>query len=130
MEENTASPWLPIGALLAAVAVVAGAFGAHALDAAPGSRPRELLETGSRYLMYAALGLMIVGLARERLGRPRRRLVGLSLASGSLIFFGTLLLMALGGPGWLGAVTPIGGVLMIAGFLVLAVTGWTRGRPG
>jgi uncharacterized membrane protein YgdD (TMEM256/DUF423 family) len=77
--------------------------------------------------MYAALGLMVVGLAGDRLRPPHQRLAGLALTVGSLVFFTTLLLMALGGPRWLGAVTPVGGVLLIAGFLALAVAARPRG---
>jgi len=112
--------WLFLGALLAAAAVIAGAFGAHALAARLAPHELGLWETAARYLMYGALSLMLLGLF-ARQGTPRGcGRAGWCLLLGSLIFSGTVFALALGGPRWLGAVTPIGGVLLIVGFLLLA----------
>ena len=111
--------WIFLGALGGALAVIAGAFGAHALSERLGPRELQLWETAARYLMYGSLSLVLAGLY----GAQTRRLVdapGWCLLLGSLVFSGTVFGLALGGPRWLGAVTPIGGTLMIVGFLLFA----------
>jgi uncharacterized membrane protein YgdD (TMEM256/DUF423 family) len=112
--------WILLGALGGALAVVAGAFGAHGLENRLGPRELQLWETASRYLMYGSLALALVGL----LGAPgaRRGIAGAGwcLLIGSVVFSGTVFGLALGGPRWLGAVTPLGGTLLIAGFLLFA----------
>lgn len=113
--------WISLGAVLAAAAVAAGAFGAHGLAARLDERSLALWETAARYLMYGALALILAGL----FGRVSGRGVGAAgwcLLLGSLLFSGTVGALALGGPRWLGAVTPIGGTLLIAGLLAFA---WT-----
>lgn len=113
--------WLVIGAVAAALSVAAGAFGAHSLAARLDLRSLELWETAARYLMYAALAQMATGLlARGTVSRWPDR-AGLALLVGSVVFSGTVGALALGAPRWLGAVTPLGGVALIAGFLLLAV---------
>ncbi len=104
------------GALLAAAAVAAGAFGAHALRGRLDPDALELWQTAARYAMYGGLGLLATELSQ---GAPRRWAAGL-LGLGSVIFAGTVGALALGGPRWLGAVTPLGGLALIAGFVVLA----------
>jgi uncharacterized membrane protein YgdD (TMEM256/DUF423 family) len=113
--------WIFAGALCGAVSILAGAFGAHALRARLGPRELELWETAARYLMYGGLAQVLVGLLQ--LHDSLRRGTGAAgwcLLLGSLIFSGTVAALALGGPRWLGAVTPIGGTLLIAGFLLFA----------
>jgi len=104
------------GALLAALGVALGAFGAHALRGVLDATAQGWWQTAVQYQMWHALGLLAIGAARV----PGSRLAALLLAAGTLVFCATLYLMALGAPRWLGAITPIGGSLMIAGWLVLA----------
>jgi len=111
---------LVAGALLCAAAVAGGAFGAHALRGRLEPRALELWETAARYLMYAGLALLAFGLAERQLPRPGLRLGAQLLLAGALVFSATVGALALGAPRWLGAVTPLGGVLMIAAFLVFA----------
>ena len=112
-------PWTAIGALLAALAVAAGAFGAHALAARLDVRALALWETAARYLMYSGLGLVLLGLfARQALPSLALRAAGWCLLAGAVVFSGTVFALALGGPRVLGAVTPLGGTLLIAGFLL------------
>jgi uncharacterized membrane protein YgdD (TMEM256/DUF423 family) len=123
--------WIFLGALCGAVAVMAGAFGAHALRERLGPRELELWETAARYLMYGGLAQVLVGLfqfqlAVQRSLRPGLGPAGWCLFLGSLIFSGTVAALALGGPRWLGAVTPIGGTLLIAGLLLFA---WAALHP-
>ena len=110
------------GALLAALGVALGAFGAHALRGALDATAQGWWQTAVQYQMWHALGLLTIGAARL----PESRLVALLLSVGTLVFCATLYLMALGAPRWLGAITPIGGSLMIGGWLVLA---WRTARP-
>ena len=100
-------------ALSAAVAVAAGAFGAHG---AAGQQEADWLRTGGLYqLIHAVAALAIMGFARGP---------AILLLAGSALFAVTLYAMALGGPRWLGAVTPIGGTLLIAGWLWAAWLFW------
>jgi uncharacterized membrane protein YgdD (TMEM256/DUF423 family) len=119
-----ASSGIACGAWLCALAVIAGAFGAHGLKARLDSHGLELWETAARYLMYGGLGIVLIGLAA--LQHPQRGFAGAtwSLLAGSLIFSGTVAVLALGGPRWLGAITPLGGLLMILGFVVFGWTAW------
>lgn len=99
-----------LAALSAALAVMAGAFGAHGAS----GKPAEWLKTGGEYELIHAIGaLMAVKLMKAPLA-------GSLLLGGSVLFAGTLYAMALGFPHWLGAITPLGGAGMIAGWLLLA----------
>jgi len=111
--------------VLAAVAVAAGAFGAHGLAGRLEAHDLALWETGARYLTYAALAGLAMSLASWRGGAVGTAAV---LAGGAW-FAATLFGLALGGPRWLGALTPIGGAAMILGFLAFAASAW-RGAGG
>jgi uncharacterized membrane protein YgdD (TMEM256/DUF423 family) len=118
--------WLPLGALFVAIAIAAGAFGAHSLRAHLDAPHLALWETAARYFVYGGLGLVAVGIA-ARLQPVRAWAVpGTLLAAGSVIFSVTVGLLAVGQPRWLGAITPVGGVLLIAGFLALAIIATRR----
>jgi uncharacterized membrane protein YgdD (TMEM256/DUF423 family) len=109
-----------VGSLLAALGVMLGAFGAHALKTRIPVDLLEVFETGVRYQMYHALGLMALAWAIYRWPGRRLGVAAWLLAAGTVIFSGTLVLLALTGARWLGAVTPVGGVLLIAGWLLAA----------
>lgn len=113
--------WFPLGAFLAALAVMAGAFGAHALKTALSPDMLATYETGARYHLMHALGLMIVGLVAER--RPSRRVdaAGWLLAGGVVLFSGSLYALAITGNRALGAITPLGGVSWIVGWIMLGL---------
>lgn len=103
-----------IAALSAALAVAAGAFGAHG---AASPQAAEWLRTGGLYqLIHAVAALVLMGQARG---------ASVTLLVGAAIFALTLYAMAFGGPRWLGAVTPIGGTLLIVGWLW---AGWSYWR--
>lgn len=112
--------WIVLGAFLGAVSVAAGAFGAHGLASKLDARSLELWETAARYLMYGAFAIIALGLLGRQGAVRGVAGAGWCLLIGSLIFSGTVAVLALGGPRWLGAVTPIGGTLLIAGFLLFA----------
>ncbi len=119
--------WIASGAMCCALAVLAGAFGAHGLKARLDAESLALWETAARYFMYAALGQVAIGLtALAAGGRGLAMSPGLTGAAvcvlaGSLVFSGTVAAIALGGPRWLGAITPLGGLSMIVGFVLFAV---------
>jgi len=112
-----------VGSLLVALAIVAGAFGAHGLKDIVGPAKLETFEIAVRYQMYNALGLMAAAAwfcKSGRQGRVPAWGVRLILA-GTLIFSGTLYGIVVGGPRWLGAITPIGGTLLIIAWVILAI---------
>jgi uncharacterized membrane protein YgdD (TMEM256/DUF423 family) len=108
--------------VLAALGVALGAFAAHGLRGLIGPTELGWWQTGVQYQMWHAVGLVAIGAAGVA-ARPAAWLLGI----GTLIFAGTLYVMALTGLRWLGAVTPIGGVLMIAGWVILAWSVWRQG---
>lgn len=118
------SKWIAIGALWAALAIGLGAFGAHGLRERVGATELEWWHTGVLYQMVQAIGLILFGLLQER--RACSGVAGTLLFVGSLIFSATLYGLTLGGPRWLGAITPFGGVGMIAGWCVFAWQAWRK----
>lgn len=114
-----------LGACSGALAVAAGAFGAHALRARLDPRALEVFETAARYQMYHALALFAVAWA---IGCNRRwgTAAGSLLAGGTVLFSGSLYALALSGQRWLGVVTPFGGTALILGWLCLARAVLTR----
>jgi uncharacterized membrane protein YgdD (TMEM256/DUF423 family) len=119
-QESTA-PWVSVGAAGAALAVIAGAFGAHALADRLDPHSLTLWETAARYLMYGSLGLIGLGLARAAPPHRVYGAAGLALALGTLLFSSTVFALALGGPRILGAIAPLGGLGMISGLLLFAL---------
>ena len=113
--------FLVAGALSAAVAVMLGAFGAHALR---GRLPADLLaiyQTAGQYHVYHALGLLAVGLLAVHLPASNAlRWSGLLMLLGTVLFSGSLYMLAITGQRWLGAITPLGGTAWIAAWLLLA----------
>ena len=119
-----AGTWVTAGALVCALSVAAGAFGAHGLKSRLDADALALWETAARYLVYAGLGVVLVGLAAFYEARRGFDAAAAMLLAGGLIFSGTVAAIALGGPRWLGAVTPLGGLLLILGFVVFGLTAW------
>jgi len=112
---------LAAGAVLGGLGVALGAFGAHGLKAVLSADALGWWQTGLQYQMWHALALVSLGLA----GRAGTRLPAGLLGAGAAVFSGSLYLMALTGARWLGAVTPAGGLLMIAGWFLLAWRAWS-----
>jgi uncharacterized membrane protein YgdD (TMEM256/DUF423 family) len=110
-----------IGALSAGLAVAAGAFGAHALRARLEPRMLEVFETGARYQMYHALALLAVAWVVSRWPGSLASSSGWLFLAGTVLFSGSLYAMAFTGIRALGAITPIGGVCFIAGWICLAL---------
>ncbi len=123
--------WIRVGAWLGGLGVIAGAFGAHGLEGKLDSRALEVFETAAKYQMYHAPALLAVGLLAFH-GRRGRMLdfAGWSFLVGVLIFSGTLYALAFTGLRWLGAITPIGGLGLIAGWFALAIAAGSKGSDG
>ena len=113
--------FLILGALSAALGVAAGAFGAHALRDKVEPRLLEVFETGARYQMYHAMALVAVGLVASRWPSTLLSTAGWLFVAGTLFFTGSLYAMTFTGIRALGAITPIGGVCFIAGWVCLAI---------
>jgi uncharacterized membrane protein YgdD (TMEM256/DUF423 family) len=105
--------------LSAAIAVAAGAFGAHALKERLNEQDLATWETAARYQVTHALALLFVSRMLAR-GVAGTALAGWGFVVGTIVFSGSLYLLVLLDQRWLGAVTPIGGVAFIAGWLALA----------
>ncbi len=143
--------WICAAAVNGLLAVALGAFAAHGLRGAVGPERLAWIETGSDYGMAHGLALLGVALLWDRVpggrvpgGRapggqtaagpmapPRSlKLAGWGFLAGTLLFSGALYVMGMTGLGALGAVVPVGGVLLLGGWAALFVYGWgLRGRP-
>ncbi len=108
-----------LGSFLAAAAVAAGAFGAHGLADRLSPRMLQVYETAVRYHMLHALGLLAVAWALDRYGGAWIRAAGWGMVAGIVLFSGSLYLLALTGRGWLGMITPIGGLAWIVSWALL-----------
>ncbi|NIM61074.1 MAG: DUF423 domain-containing protein [Acidobacteria bacterium] len=106
---------------MAAVGVALGAFGAHGLKTRVSPEMLAVFETAVRYHLIHALGLLAVGWAAERWSGPWIQASGALLLAGILVFSGSLYLMTFTGARWLGAITPLGGLAFIAGWVSLAI---------
>lgn len=123
--------WLTVSSISGFLAVALGAFGAHGLqgrlaDVADGTKRLSWWQTAAHYHLMHALALGLVALVVAR--APQARFAGFGFLLGTLLFSGSLYAMALGGPRWLGAITPLGGLGFLAGWAVLAWCGVALGR--
>lgn len=118
--------FLSVGAILAGLSVAAGAFASHALRGKLTERAVEIFETAARYQMYHALGLLVVAVLLSQAGAPGTTLVaaGIAFILGIVIFSGSLYVLSLTGIKWLGAITPLGGVAFIVGWICMAIAAW------
>jgi uncharacterized membrane protein YgdD (TMEM256/DUF423 family) len=114
------SPLIALGALNGAIAVAAGAFGAHGLRARLEPRALEIFETAARYQMFHALAMVLCGVIAMRGAAT----AGWLFQTGILVFSGSLYALALTDVKVLGAITPLGGVAFLAGWVWLAWTAW------
>lgn len=114
------------GASLLALAVILGAFGAHALKAKLDNDLMQVYKTGVEYHFYHALGLLLIGILSFQMPSSLMNWSAFFLAAGIIIFSGSLYLLAVTGIKWLGAVTPLGGLSFIAGWILLFLAVWKK----
>ncbi|MFP3948694.1 MAG: DUF423 domain-containing protein [Gemmatimonadota bacterium] len=117
---------LLLGAVLAFLGVALGAFGAHGLRGRVSADDLQTFEIGVRYQMYHALALLVVAWVGTRFPGGAVITAGWLFVAGILIFSGSLYVLVLSGVRWLGAVTPIGGLAFLGGWLAL-IWGVIRG---
>jgi uncharacterized membrane protein YgdD (TMEM256/DUF423 family) len=111
-----------LGAVSGFISVSAGAFGAHALRSRLTPEYLGVFETAARYQMYHALALLAVAWAITRGTGSTAQWAGWLFVIGTVLFSGSLYGLALTGIRWLGAITPLGGVAFLAGWLCLALS--------
>lgn len=119
-----ANLWLFMGAVSGLVSVAAGAFGAHGLRGRLSPELLAVFETGARYQMYHALLLCVVGGLLFRLGATAAgtlNMCGGLLVGGTVLFSGSLYVLALTGQRYFGAITPLGGLCFLAAWGTLAI---------
>jgi uncharacterized membrane protein YgdD (TMEM256/DUF423 family) len=116
-------------ALTGAAAVVLGAFGAHALRDSLDERALATWHTAVDYQFWHTLALLATGLWMRTASSRALRFASIAFCVGIVLFCGSLYLLALGAPRGFGAVTPLGGVAFITGWLALALHAW-RSREG
>ena len=117
--------FITLASLSGMLAVVFGAFGAHALRGKLDDQALKVFETAVQYHFYHTFALLVVGVIA--LNQPQTMLLkssGWLFFIGILVFSGSLYLLSLTGVRWLGAITPLGGLALIAGWACLAATGW------
>lgn len=117
------------GAILAMLAVGIGAFGAHMLESKISEEYMKVYETGVQYHFIHALGIILIALIAGQWGESvRLRWAGRLLIIGTVLFSGSLYILSISGIKILGAITPIGGVCFIAGWLCVALEAFARSK--
>lgn len=117
----TANLFLSLGSISGALAVMIGAFGAHGLKDKLSEEMLAIYKTGVEYHFYHTLALLVIGLVAMHFKSPLLTASGWSMAAGIVIFSGSLYALSISGVRVLGAITPIGGLCFIAGWLLLAM---------
>jgi uncharacterized membrane protein YgdD (TMEM256/DUF423 family) len=113
-----------LGSLMAFLAVALGAFAAHALKERLAPDMLNIFEVGVRYHMYHSLALLAVAWASVQWPHSSASTAGWFFLAGIVIFSGSLYILSVTGMRWLGAITPIGGVAFLIGWIILAWAAW------
>ncbi|MBR9793085.1 MAG: DUF423 domain-containing protein [Gammaproteobacteria bacterium] len=113
--------YVMIGALLALLGVMLGAFGAHGLKNILDTSALATFEVGVRYQMYHALAILLVGGLAAQASMIWRKRAALLFVIGSVLFSGSIYLLVLTGQKWLGPVTPLGGLCLMLGWVALVI---------
>ena len=120
--------FLVVGAVLGFLGVAAGAFGTHGLEEILSPEMLGTFEIGVRYQMYHALALLAAGWLADRSPSRAVNLAGWLFIGGTAVFSGTLYILTLTDVRWLGAVTPLGGLALLVGWVCLAWAAWSMPR--
>ncbi len=123
--------FMMLGALLMFLGVGAGAFGAHGLEAYFEQYPQleGTYDTAVRYHLIHALGLFVVAVAAVAFSSKWPRWAGWLFVAGLVLFSGSLYLLVFTRQGWLGAITPLGGVAFLSGWALLFLTALRAPKP-
>ena len=123
--------FLTLGSLLAALAVLGGAFATHALSKIISVGALATFETGIKFQMYHAIALLVVGILLQKPSIPVKGLViaGYTFLGGIILFSGSLYALSLSGVKTLGVITPFGGLALISAWLCLSITVWRSSSP-
>jgi uncharacterized membrane protein YgdD (TMEM256/DUF423 family) len=113
--------WIIFGGVFGGLGVAFGAFGAHALRESLAADQLAVYETAVRYQMYHAFALLAVGLLAVKIDTTALVVAGIAFVVGTILFSGSLYALTLLGLRWLGIVTPIGGVALLAGWVALTI---------
>ncbi|ATI02508.1 MAG: uncharacterized membrane protein YgdD (TMEM256/DUF423 family) [Cycloclasticus pugetii] len=113
-------PFITLGAFFAFLAVVIGAFGAHAVKGSLSPHYLAVYHTASDYQMWHAIGLILIGVLHQNNPSNLLRIAGWFMLAGMLIFSGSLYILSLTGITILGAITPIGGIALLIAWLLFA----------
>lgn len=117
--------FLMSGALLGGLSVALGAFGAHALKSLLEKNQRlDVFETAVRYQFFHALALCLIGVLIQQMPHKFLNSAGYSFLIGTIIFSGSLYILSITNIRWLGAITPIGGVAFMIGWILLFLAVW------
>jgi uncharacterized membrane protein YgdD (TMEM256/DUF423 family) len=118
MSVSSHKPFGALAAILGALAVALGAFGAHALRGELDPAALAIWQTAVSYLLWHVLAAFAALHAAD--AAKTARIAAALFLAGAIVFSGTLFALALGAPRWFGAITPVGGTLLIAGWIALA----------
>ncbi|MCM3783247.1 DUF423 domain-containing protein [Neobacillus mesonae] len=122
-----AKKWIVTGSILAMLSVMIGAFGAHIIEPIIGEERLSTYETGVQYHMMHALGILMIGFIGNSFGSSKAlEWAGRMLLIGIILFSGSLYVLSITGIGILGAITPLGGICFITGWILTAVSVWRR----
>jgi uncharacterized membrane protein YgdD (TMEM256/DUF423 family) len=113
-----------LGSMSGFLSVALGAFGAHSLKETLSPEMLGIFETGVRYQFYHSIALFLVGFISAKFSHSVFSKAGWFFVAGILLFSGSLYLLAISGVGWVGAITPFGGVAFLAGWAFLAWGFW------
>lgn len=126
--KGRASKFLTIGAILGFLGVAVGAFGAHGLKSMLAPEMLAVFETGVRYHMYHALAVLVAGRVCETRDHPLFCYAAGAFILGIVLFSGSLYVLSVTEVRWLGAITPLGGVMFLIGWLLLGI-GFVKSSP-
>ena len=112
---------LTAGAIFMALAIVLGAFGAHTLKDSLSTEMMKVYQTGVEYQFNNSLGLLIIGLIGFNIQSKYIKWSGILISIGIILFSGSLYILSVGSIRWIGAITPIGGVSFVAGWICLVL---------
>ena len=135
MSATRASNWILVtGGTLMALATICGALGAHMLPGRMADRELNIYDTAVRFQFFQALGLLVLGVVARGGYSDGLHAAALLLIAGIVTFCGSLYLLAfhvtLGAPLVVGLATPLGGILLIGGWVMFAITSWRSRRAG